>query len=138
MSNYCAFNRIFVIYINSEHQELVRHIQDANDNRIRRDLEKELEELVIDMENKGEQIAILKRHYANRKEKRKNIKKKTSRKSANRKDNIDEVEVVTTMRSRNPTEDKIHNNTKPLDSLQLLRDMKVLQNNLRKGDLSWD
>lgn len=117
---------------------MVRHIQDANDNRIRRDLEKELEELVIDMENKGEQIAILKRHYASYKDKRKNIKKKPSRKNANRKDNIDDVEIVTTMRSRNPTEDKVHSSAKQLDSLQLLRDMKVLQNNLRKGDLSWD
>ncbi|EDV24628.1 Centrosomal protein of 57 kDa [Trichoplax sp. H2] len=121
-----------------EHQELVRHIQDAGDGRIRRDLEKELEELVIEMENKGEQIAILKRHYASRKEKKKNIKKNMTRKIGNRKDNNDDVEVVTTMRTKNPMEGKIHGSSKQFDSLQLLRDMKVLQNNLRKGDLSWD
>nr|XP_023648326.1 centrosomal protein of 57 kDa isoform X2 [Paramormyrops kingsleyae] len=47
-----------------EHQEMVKQIQDARSDRLRQDLERELEGLVKRMESKGEQIGKVRRHQA--------------------------------------------------------------------------
>ncbi|XP_026106501.1 centrosomal protein of 57 kDa-like [Carassius auratus] len=45
-----------------EQQELARQIQSCGSNRLRQDLEREMETLMKRMENKGEQIAKVRRH----------------------------------------------------------------------------
>lgn len=46
----------------SEQQELSRQIQSCASDRLRQDLEREMEALMKRMENKGEQIAKVRRH----------------------------------------------------------------------------
>ncbi len=46
----------------SEQQELAKQIQSCGSDRLRQDLEREMETLVKRMENKGEQIAKVRRH----------------------------------------------------------------------------
>lgn len=48
---------------NSEHEELTRQIKEANDQRLRDDLERELDELVARMDAKSSQITKLKRFH---------------------------------------------------------------------------
>ena len=46
----------------SEHQEYMRQIHEAKDPRIREDLERELDALVLKMEAKGQQISKVRQH----------------------------------------------------------------------------
>lgn len=48
----------------SEHQELGKQVQTCRSDRLRQDLEREIENLVKRMEEKGEQIAKVRRHQA--------------------------------------------------------------------------
>lgn len=48
----------------SEHQELGKQVQACRSDRLRQDLEREIENLVKKMEGKGEQIAKVRRHQA--------------------------------------------------------------------------
>lgn len=48
----------------SEHQVLVKQIGETSDPSFRRDLDLELESLVLKMEQKGDQISTVRRHRA--------------------------------------------------------------------------
>ncbi|KAA0701371.1 Centrosomal protein of 57 kDa [Triplophysa tibetana] len=49
-------------HMSFEHQELARQIESSGSDRLRQDLEREMETLVKRMESKGEQIAKVRRH----------------------------------------------------------------------------
>lgn len=51
-----------IFILDSEHQELAKQVQEAEDSNLREDLERELDQLVTRMELKGQQISKLKRH----------------------------------------------------------------------------
>lgn len=57
VNTYCT---IFVV--NSEHQELLKQIQETQDSKVREDLEQKLSCLVKQMNIKEEQISKLKKH----------------------------------------------------------------------------
>ncbi|XP_033113229.1 centrosomal protein of 57 kDa-like [Anneissia japonica] len=127
-----------------EHQELARQIQDTDDRHLREDLERELEQLVMRMEAKGEQIAKLKRH----KSKSLETTKKTTKKRANSRSasvsipsssNSAEVQVITTVKTKGSRVQPITVRNQPARQNQkLLRDIQTLQTSLRRDDISWD
>lgn len=59
MNTYCAS-----LVFNSEHQDLLKKIQQTQNSKVREDLKQELDWLVKQMEVKGEQISKLKKHQA--------------------------------------------------------------------------
>ncbi|XP_064413991.1 centrosomal protein of 57 kDa isoform X2 [Latimeria chalumnae] len=129
-----------------EHQELVKHIHDAQTDTMREDLERELEALVKRMEAKGDQIAKVRRHQAQleklRKESRRNQKNFGNGRSKESRtvNGVNEVKVTTTVttRGKETMPIKVKPGGKGKDSLRLLKDMQTLQSSLRKDDLSWD
>lgn len=48
----------------SEHQDLGKRVEACRSDRLRQDLEREMENLVKKMESKGEQISKVRRHRA--------------------------------------------------------------------------
>ncbi|XP_026111114.1 centrosomal protein of 57 kDa-like isoform X1 [Carassius auratus] len=97
-----------------EQQGLARQIQSCGSDRLRQDLEREMESLVKRMENKGEQIAKVRRHQARMETSRR------SQKSAGGRGAQVKVKERPGERSR--------------DSLRLLKDMRSLQTSL----CSWE
>ena len=127
----------------SEHQELVKQINEEEDARIREDLERELDLLVSRMESKGEQIALVKKHRDQLSKKKKTSVKRKTRKvtrSATVSTRGGDVQVVTTVKSqgRQVNVNQTSATRKTQDNLRILRGMKNLQTSLRKDDLSWD
>lgn len=59
MNTLCA-----ILVFNSEHQELLKQIQETQNSKVREHLEQELDCLVKQMEIKGKQISKLKKHEA--------------------------------------------------------------------------
>jgi centrosomal protein CEP57 len=130
------------VFIPSEHKELLKQIQDTEDERLRGDLERELDELVGRMETKGEQIATLKQHQASLSRSGKRKKKRPTSASSVRKAQAlsirgGEVEVVTTVKAKSLPRNL--ERPKPAkQNLDVLQNMRKLQTSLRKDDLSWD
>lgn len=56
--------QIAILFFNSEHQELLKQMQDTQDFQAHEDLEQELDCLVKQMEMKRKQISKLKKHQA--------------------------------------------------------------------------
>ncbi|KAJ8280410.1 hypothetical protein GJAV_G00054230 [Gymnothorax javanicus] len=119
-------------HMSFEHQELVKQIQDSVTDSLRQHLERELENLVKRMEDKGEQIAKVRRHQVQM--------EKLKKESRGQKGYPSSVNVVTTVTARGrgagPIEVKSGNKGK--DSLRLLRDMQSLQTSLRSDQINWD
>ncbi|KAI4895558.1 hypothetical protein NFI96_021653 [Prochilodus magdalenae] len=117
-----------------EHQELGKQIQACRSDRLRQDLEREMENLVKKMEGKGEQIAKVRRHQALMEK----LKKQCRRQSPGG----GEVKVTTTVSTRGraaePVKVKPRSGGRGKDSLRLLRDMRSLQTSLRTDQVSWD
>ena len=128
----------------SEHKELLKQIQDTEDERLRGDLERELDELVARMETKGEQIATLKQHQARLTPSGKRRKKRpTSANGARGTKSLSirggEVEVVTTVKAKSLPQNLERAKSNPArQNLDVLQSMRKLQTSLRKDDLSWD
>lgn len=128
-----------------EHQELAKQIQDAEDSNLRDDLERELDQLVTRMEQKGQQIAKLKRHQEQLAEK-KSVKKGSKRPKSSKRTGSSakstesgEVQVITTVRTKGRGAGPVRvGTTQRKKDLQMLRDMQTLQTSLRKDDVSWD
>ncbi|XP_018604269.2 centrosomal protein of 57 kDa isoform X3 [Scleropages formosus] len=114
-----------------EHQELVKQIQESRSDRIRQDLERELEALVKRMESKGDQIAKVRRHQ---------MQVAKLKKESRQGRRASEVKVTTTVRTRGRAAGpvKVKPGDRSRDSLQLLRDMQSLQTSLRNDQISWD
>ncbi|XP_052472604.1 centrosomal protein of 57 kDa isoform X2 [Carassius gibelio] len=100
-----------------EQQGLARQIQSCGSDRLRQDLEREMESLVKRMENKGEQIAKVRRHQARMETWRRRC---GGQKSAGGRGAQVKVKERPGERSR--------------DSLRLLKDMRSLQTSL----CSWE
>ncbi|XP_028412933.1 centrosomal protein of 57 kDa-like [Dendronephthya gigantea] len=129
-----------------EHKELLKQIQDTEDDGLRGDLERELDQLVARMETKGEQIATLKQHQERltRSGKRKK-KRPTSANGAREMQSLSfrggEVEVVTTVKAKSLPRNLERAKSRPAtarQNLDVLQSMRKLQTSLRKDDLSWD
>ncbi|NWW00086.1 CE57L protein, partial [Machaerirhynchus nigripectus] len=121
--------------MSSEHQELLKQIQETQDSQAREDLEQELDCLVKQIEMKGKQISKLKKHQATvQKLKRKTQKLKQGAthvqlKCGEQKE-ADEISVTVkeSMSKRCPGQ-------KSRSSLQLLKAARKLQLSLKKDDV---
>ncbi|XP_063286630.1 centrosomal protein of 57 kDa [Pelobates fuscus] len=114
-----------------DHQELVKQIQEARSDRLKEDLEIELEALVRKMEAKADQITKLKRL----------VRESRARKKVTYESSKKDSKLVKTGKKTNATvagPQKINPGEKSRKSLQLLRDMQTLQASLRKEDIQWD
>ncbi|MEE6472935.1 hypothetical protein FKM82_009786 [Ascaphus truei] len=120
-----------------DHQELAKQIQEAYSDRLKEDLERELEALVKRMEAKADQITKVRKHQARlgklvRELKPKKVTYETQTKDRKHLKGLREVSTTDTSLSKvNPGETS-------RKSLQLLRDMQTLQTSLQKDDISWD
>ncbi|XP_061846792.1 centrosomal protein CEP57L1 isoform X2 [Colius striatus] len=121
-----------------EHQDLLKQIQETQDYRVREDLERKLNCLVKQMEIKGEQISILKKHQATVQ----NLKRKTQKwkhRAAHVKlkcgDQKDAKEMADTLRE---SMSKSCPGQKSRSSLQLLKNVRKLQSTLKKDDIMWE
>ncbi|KAH0622203.1 hypothetical protein JD844_024308 [Phrynosoma platyrhinos] len=116
-----------------EHQELLKQIQETQDQDIREDLERELDCLVKQMEVKGEQISKLKKHEEHVYKMRQRAQK-LKRKVASAEPNHDELketkETTVTRRTCCVNRGKC--------SLRLLKCAQKLQSVLKKDDIVWE
>ncbi|XP_069091563.1 centrosomal protein CEP57L1 isoform X4 [Pleurodeles waltl] len=123
-----------------EHQDLLKQIQDTQNNDVREDLERELDCLTKQMETKGEQIFKLKNHQVNVKKLKLRAQKakksstvskhKAERPSGNK-------ELLVSPRRRTAPSKGISVKESP-SSLQLLKNFKKLQMTLKKEDIMWE
>ncbi|XP_048017298.1 centrosomal protein of 57 kDa [Megalobrama amblycephala] len=112
-------------HMSFEQQELSRQIQSCASDRLRQDLEREMEALMKRMENKGEQIAKVRRHQTQMEKLRKQCGKPSP----------GEVKVPT--RGGSAT-GKARPGERSRDSLRLLKDMRSLQTSLRSDQIRWE
>ncbi|XP_056613716.1 centrosomal protein of 57 kDa isoform X2 [Triplophysa dalaica] len=116
-------------HMSFEHQELARQIESSGSDRLRQDLEREMETLVKRMESKGEQIAKVRRHQ-------------TQLERMRRQCGRHQVKVTPSSSSRTRSAAAAKVKSRPgersRDSLRLLKDMRTLQTSLRRDQLSWD
>ena len=148
-----SFSISTFLSLSSEHQELALLIQDQASTAAPEaigDLEKELQHLVERLENKMEQIDVVRHLMASCTTKRGKTKKCTrgaqgySSTAVHIPEN-GEVEIVTTVRPKSKThpaedEEEVHSSdcqSSSQESLQMLRKMKQLQHTLQRDDLSW-
>uniref|UniRef100_A0A8C3PQZ9 Centrosomal protein 57kDa-like protein 1 n=1 Tax=Calidris pygmaea TaxID=425635 RepID=A0A8C3PQZ9_9CHAR len=127
-----------ILVFNSEHQELLKKIQETQDSKVREDLEQELDCLVKQMEIKGEQISKLKKHQAAvQKLKRKIQKLKQGAAHVELKcdDQKKAKEIPVTVRK---SLSKSCPGQKSRSSLQLLKNVQKLQSTLKKDDIMWE
>ncbi|KAM6434159.1 centrosomal protein CEP57L1 [Rhynochetos jubatus] len=120
-----------------EHQQFLKQIQEAQDCRVREDLEQELDCLVKQMEIKGKQISKLRKHHATvQKLKRKTQKLKQGAAHVKLKcrDQKEAKEVSVTARE---STSKSCPGQKSRSSLQLLKNVQKLQSTLKKDDIMW-
>ncbi|OCT96168.1 centrosomal protein of 57 kDa isoform X2 [Xenopus laevis] len=119
-----------------DHQELVKQIQEAHSDRLKEDLERELEALVKRMEAKADQITKVRKHHAmlGKLFGQAKVKKKATSdaQAKDKKQFRDGKETAAAHVSKDKPGEKSRR------SLQLLRDMQTLQTSLQKEDISWD
>ncbi|KAM8977660.1 centrosomal protein of 57 kDa [Pelodytes ibericus] len=114
-----------------DHQALVKQVQEAYSDRLRGDLEQELETLVRRMEAKADQITKLKKLVRESRTKKKVVYESPGI----------ERKTLKTSKATDLTEaglQKSKPGEKNKKSLQLLRDMQTLQTSLRRDDIRWD
>ncbi|KAK3531625.1 hypothetical protein QTP70_025810, partial [Hemibagrus guttatus] len=108
-------------HISFKHQELGKQVQACRSDRLRQDLEREIENLLKKMEEKGEQIAKVRRHRAQ--------VEKLKKQSRQREGELKGTSALK-VKSRPGERSK--------DSLRLLKDMRTLQTSLRSDQQHWD
>ncbi|XP_051963647.1 LOW QUALITY PROTEIN: centrosomal protein of 57 kDa [Xyrauchen texanus] len=122
-------------HMSFEQRELAKQIQSCRSDRLRQDLEREMEVLVKRMENKGEQIATVRRHQTQMVKLRKRCRKQSNVAHG-------EVKVMTSAlthgRFDRTGEVKARPGERSRDSLRLLKDMRSLQTSLRSDQLHWE
>lgn len=107
-------------HMSFEHQELAKQIEACRSDRLRRDLECEMEILLKKMEGKGEQIAKVRRHQS--------LLEKMKRQCRRQ---HDELKVTSALKVKSRPGERSKN------SLRLLKDMRTLQSSLRAEQPSW-
>ncbi|NXG02580.1 CE57L protein, partial [Sakesphorus luctuosus] len=121
--------------MSSEHQELLKQIQETQDSKVHEDLERELDCLIKQMEIKGEQISKLKKHQATvQKSKRKTQKlnQGTTHSKLKCGGQKEAKEIAVTVKE---SVSKSCPGQKSRSSLQLLRTVRKLQSSLKKDDV---
>ncbi|XP_029860516.1 centrosomal protein CEP57L1 isoform X5 [Aquila chrysaetos chrysaetos] len=121
-----------------DYQELLKQIQEAQDSKVREDLERKLACLVKQMEIKEEQISKLKKHQATvQKLKRKTQKLNQGAAHVKLKcgDQKEAKEIAVTVRE---SMSKPCPGQKRSSSLQLLKNVQKLQSALKKDDIMWE
>ncbi|XP_075270362.1 LOW QUALITY PROTEIN: centrosomal protein CEP57L1 [Opisthocomus hoazin] len=124
--------------MSSEHQELLKQVQETQDFKVREDLERELHCLVKQMEIKGEQISKLKKHQTTvQKLKRKTQKFKQGAAHVKVKcgDQKEAKEIAVTIKE---SISKSCPGQKSRSSLQLLKNVRELQSTLKRDDMTWE
>ncbi|NXB08176.1 CE57L protein, partial [Cnemophilus loriae] len=121
--------------MSSEHQELLKQIQETQDSQAREDLEQELDCLVKRMEMKGKQISKLKKHQATlEKLKRKTQKLKQGathvKLKCGKQKEAKEISITVKESMSKPCPGQ-----KSRSSLQLLKALRKLQSSLKKDDV---
>ncbi|KAI1241032.1 hypothetical protein IHE44_0009490, partial [Lamprotornis superbus] len=121
--------------MSSEHQELLKQIQETQDSQAREDLEQELDWLVEQMEMKGKQISKLKKHQATvQKLKRKTQKLKQGATHVKRKCGEQKEAGGNGITVRESMSKPCHGQ-KSRSSLQLLKAVRKLQLSLEKDNV---
>ncbi|XP_027751484.1 centrosomal protein CEP57L1 isoform X3 [Empidonax traillii] len=121
--------------MSSEHQELLKQIQETQDSRVREGLEQELDCLVKQMEIKGEQISKLKKHQATvwkLKRKTQKLKQGATHVKIKCGDQKQGTEIGVTAKE---SKFKSCPGQKSRSSLQLLKTVRKLQSSLKKDDV---
>ncbi|NWT67471.1 CE57L protein, partial [Prunella himalayana] len=121
--------------MSSEHQELLKRIQETQDSQAHEDLEQELDCLIKQMEIKGKQISKLKKHQATvQKLKRKTQKLKQGATHVKLKcgEQTEAKEIAVTVKE---SMSKPCPGQRSRSSLQLLKAVRQLQLSLKKDDV---
>ncbi|NWU16748.1 CE57L protein, partial [Cephalopterus ornatus] len=121
--------------MSSEHQELLKQIQETQDSRVREGLEGELDCLVKQMAIKGEQISKLKKHQAavwKLKRKTQILKQGATHVKLKCGDQKEATEIAVTVKE---SKSKSCPGQKSRSSLQLLKTVRKLQSSLKKDDV---
>nr|XP_028578963.1 centrosomal protein CEP57L1 isoform X2 [Podarcis muralis] len=124
--------------MNFEHQELLKQIQETQNQEVREDLERELDCLVKQMESKGEQLSKLRKHQENvyrLRQKARKLKQKAAN-SASRPNRLKGAKE-TAASSRASVNSACPMN-KSTSSLQLLKSAQKFQSVLKKDDIVWE
>ncbi|CAH2252248.1 centrosomal cep57l1 isoform X1 [Pelobates cultripes] len=123
-----------------EHQELLKLINETEDNGVREDLEREMDYLVKQMETKSEQILKLKRHQENVKKKKSTQPVKKLPTSARPAQTIKCVSTEAPATPRTKQGSLVRSSPIPKNktSLQLLKSAQKIQMTLKKDDIMWE
>ncbi|KAM8953895.1 centrosomal protein CEP57L1 [Pelodytes ibericus] len=121
-----------------EHQELLKLINETENDDVREDLEREMDHLVKQMENKSDQILKLKRHQENVKMKKsiRPVKKQASAKPVAAESNNRALQATPGAKKGSLTRNTPTPKSKP--SLQLLKNVQKIQMTLKKDDIMWE
>ncbi|XP_073483152.1 centrosomal protein CEP57L1 isoform X2 [Aquarana catesbeiana] len=127
--------------LNFEHDELLKQINETKDIDMREDLEREMECLVKQMENKSDQILKLKRHQQNvlrLKNAAWSMKKLSSkaRSAVAGQSCKADSDVTPGKKQKAPARGTPNANSKA--ALQLLKNVQKIQTNLKRDDIMWE
>lgn len=112
-----------------EHQELVRQIDETDDQEQRQDLQNELERVVMRMEEKGAQITKLRKHQQT-------VHKLTHEKPSSEPERM--TGIIPPLPSPVKPKQKVKKRGGAHSNLQLLRETQKFRNSLKQSDLSWE
>ncbi|XP_040206146.1 centrosomal protein CEP57L1 isoform X3 [Rana temporaria] len=127
--------------MNFEHDELLKQINETKDINLREDLEREMECLVKQMENKSDQILKLKRHQQNvlrLKNAAWSMKKLSSkaRSAVSGQSCKTDSDVTPGKKQEAPARGTPTANSNA--ALQLLKNVQKIQTNLKRDDIMWE
>lgn len=124
-----------------EHQELSRQIQESHTQPLQDDLERELDNLVMRMEVKGDQISKVRRHQtlSFKKKKKRPVSARPQSACARVPLTNGVVEVRTTIKStpEKPVQHYLQSGSTH-QAKDFLKNLKKIQTTLGKDDLSWE
>ncbi|XP_069615280.1 centrosomal protein of 57 kDa [Ranitomeya imitator] len=117
-----------------DHQELVKQMNEAHSQRLKEDLEEELDVLVRRMEAKADQITKVRKHQATLAK----LLKETKLKKKNSYESSKPVRSVKYQQATKRDPNRVSPGEKSRKSLQLLREMQTLQGSLQRDDVHWE
>ncbi|XP_020656986.3 centrosomal protein CEP57L1 [Pogona vitticeps] len=124
--------------MNLEHQELLKQIEETENQDVQEDLERELDCLVKQMEIKGEQISKLRKHQEHvykLTQKAQKLKRKVA-KTTSRSDELKGIKEPAI--SPKSSIHSICSMSRSKNSLELLKSAQKLQSVLKKDDIVWE
>ncbi|KAJ7341822.1 hypothetical protein JRQ81_007108 [Phrynocephalus forsythii] len=124
--------------MNLEHQELLKQIEETENQDIQEDLERELDCLVKQMEIKGEQISKLRKHQEHvykLRQKAERLKRKVANSTSRSEELKGTKEMAVPPKGSVPC---IRSMSRSKNSLELLKSAQKLQSVLKKDDIVWE